>query len=112
MKNKEVVQLLNGIQKLEGLKLGGINLRIILKNKKVLMAAYESVEEVKKQLIDQYKGEDEVMSKENETLANFEFIKVWESDADVELTKMNSASFDQFSDLTLEQMEVLEFMAE
>ena len=118
MKNVEVIPMLNGIAKIADLKLGGVELKAILKNKKALVAAYEDLEEVRKKLIEQYKspaeeGSDEIkFTDENQKLIDAEWQKVSFDKADVELVKLNSAKFDQLTGITLEQMEALEMMAE
>lgn len=115
MKNKEIIPLLNGIQKLDSLKLGGIELKAILKNKKSLLESFNELEEVRKNLVDQYKIVDESSTEvkftpENQVIVEEEWRKVSESDITFELIKLNEAKLDQYSDLTLSQMEVLLMM--
>ncbi len=117
IKNKQILPILEGIKKIEGLKLGGIKTKIILKNKKSLTEAYQELEEVKKKLIEQYEGvqlEDGSFkfSEENTILVNKEWINLHESLSGIILIKINSAELDQFNDLTLEQMEILDLMSE
>jgi len=114
IKNKQILPILEGIKKVEHLKLGGIKTKILLNNKKTLLAAFEELEEVREKLIDQYKepGEEIIFSNTNRELIEAEWRLVNEQESGVELLKMNSAELDQFNDLTLEQMEVLDLMSE
>ena len=117
MKNKEIIPMLNGFAKIEKLKLGGIELKAILKNKKALMAAFEDLEVVRKKLIEDYEtkgavADEDKFTPENLIIVSNEWTEVSEAEADVVLIKLNSAKLDQISDITLEQMEVLESMAE
>lgn len=117
IKNVQILPILEGIKKIEGLKLGGVKTKVLLKNKKALIAAYEDLQEVQKKLVEQYShkedGAEEVkFTKENEEIINKEWKEINLSDSGVVLAKMNAAELDQFSDLTLEQMEVLDLMSE
>lgn len=109
MKNADIVPFLNGIAKIEGLKLGGLKLKTILKNKRELIKAHEDLENLKKKIVEQY-TEDGVF---NETEAN----KEWSTVMFSPLTNKIDAVFvvgelDQFKDLTLEQYEILDLMCE
>jgi hypothetical protein len=109
MKNIEVFTTLDKISKIENLKLGGVKLKIVLKNKKSLIKSAEDLNEVKKKLIEQYTEEGVL----NTELANKEWQEVLSGDSDVILEKVfSTAELDQFSDLTLEQYEILELMSE
>ncbi len=118
MKNIEVMPLLEGIKKIEDLKLGGVKTKIILKNKKALIKTIEELEEVKKKLIEQYADpkiegkQDVTFSPENQITINQEWLKVMEAESDIKLEFINKAELDQFSDLTLAQTEVLDLMSE
>lgn len=117
MKNKEIIPLLEGFAKIEKLKLGGIELKAIIKNKKMLISAFEDLEVVRKKLVEDYKTVDAkegepMFTEENLAIVNKAWTEISEDTADVELVKLNSAKLDQISDITLEQMEVLEAMAE
>jgi len=117
IKNKQILPILEGIKKIECLELGGVKTKILLKNKKMLTTAFEELEEVRKNLIDQYEGIKQgdgsiKFSETNTPLINNEWLRLNESLSDIELLKMNSAELDQFNDLTLEQMEVLDLMSE
>lgn len=116
IKNKQLLPILEGIKKISSLKLGGVRTKIILKNQKSLFTAFEELEEVKKKLVEQYGtiGEDGkvTFTEENNKLIEKEWVDVNEQDSGVTLLKLNSAELDQFSDLTLEQYEVLDLMSE
>lgn len=114
IKNKQILPILEGIKKIEHLKLGGVKTKVLLSNRKALLAAFEELDEVRKKLVDQYKepGEEVVFSDANRDLIEAEWKLVNEQESSVELLKMNSAELDQFNDLTLEQMEVLDLMSE
>lgn len=117
IKNVQLLPILEGIKKVENLKLGGVKVKIILKNKKMLMAAFEELQEVQKKLVEQYSykeegSEETKFTPENEELINKEWKEINLSDSGVVLAKMNTAELDQFSDLTLEQMEILDLMSE
>jgi hypothetical protein len=117
IKNLQLLPILEGIDKLKDLKLGGVKIKILLKNKKLLIAAHELLEDVKKKLIEQYantlvEGQEVTFTPENQELINKEWKEVNLQDSGVVLIKMNSAELDQFSDLTLEQMEILDLMSE
>ena len=43
IKNVHLLQILEGIKKIENLKLGGVKTKVVLKNKKALIAAYEEL---------------------------------------------------------------------
>lgn len=115
IKNVQLLPILEGIKKIENLKLGGVKVKIILKNKKALITAIEELEEVKKKLVEQYKTEGQEgveFTEDNQILIEREWKEVNLQDSGVVLLKMNSAELDQFSDLTLEQMEILDLMSE
>lgn len=117
IKNVHLLQILEGIKKIENLKLGGVKTKVVLKNKKALIAAYEELIEVQKKLVDQYSykeegSEENKFTKENEDIVNKEWMEINLQDSGIVLVKMNSAELDQFSDLTLEQMEILDLMSE
>ncbi len=108
MKNKEVIGLLNALPEIENLKLGGVRTKILLKNKKALIKAWEEVDETRKKIVEQY-TENDVLNVE---VADKEFSEVLNAESDVVLEKFNSGELDQFSDLTLKQREILELMTE
>ncbi len=117
IKNLQLLPILDKIKTVETLKLGGVKVKILLKNKKMLIAGQELLEDVKKKLIEQYanplvEGEEVTFTPENQLLINKEWMEVNMQDSGIVLAKMNSAELDQFSDLTLEQMEILDLMSE
>ncbi len=117
MKNIEVFAILNKISKIENLKLGGVKLKIVLKNKKAVIKDIEDLEEVKKKLIEQYNPDKleslDQLPKEVQDNLNKDWNDVLMSESSLVLDKVFSVpELDQFSDLTLEQYEVLELMSE
>ncbi len=119
MKNKEIKKIVKNISKIEDLKLGGLKLKVVLKNKKTLVKVDEELDELLQKLVKQYGTPMEneptkvTFTPENNVLLNKEWSDVLDAESDIKLDKVfNVAELDQFSDLTLEQYEVLELMSE
>jgi hypothetical protein len=110
LKNIDVVPVLDGIKKIENLKLGGVKLKKILKNKRELINVQVELEDVKKKLIEQHTDSE---GKLNEAEANKEWFAVLNDRMSYTLEKVFSiGELDQFKDLTLEQYEILDLMSE
>lgn len=109
IKNSQVIPVLEAIAKIEKIKLNGQILKTIVKNKKSLLKAYEELEEVKKKILETHVDAEGKLIEEE---ANKEWVNVLGIDTDVILDKFNSNLLDQYSDLTLEQYEILSIMAE
>lgn len=108
MKNIEIVTILERLGKIEGLKFGGVKLKIILKNKKTLVQCNDDLNEVRKKLVEQYTTDGKL----DELTATEEWKKLLMEESFITLDKVfDITELDQFSDLTLEQYEILELMS-
>jgi hypothetical protein len=123
MKNNQLLPYLEAIETIKDLKLGGKISLAIIKNKKKLIAAHDDIEALRVQLCEQYADKDEegkakkddkgyVISTDNVIIVNKEYIYILNDDCKVELEKINPAVLEQFSDITVNQIEALMLFTE